>query len=723
MTGAINNTPPDIKLIEGLIKEFMIASRNISIYPGEHPAVQKSMNQVLNVFNNIFELRPVITFAVGIDALIVDNYTLDKKNPAYKQFSQQLKGLNIAYITFSHGLSSDELYRFSRIIHTQAKDISQEDIPEIIGSYDLSHIGVGFVDYEVFSFQEGKTANQIPQNDLWELYIKGILTGTIKTEEVSEEIKEMPLDAFFNILSRLYKDSVDRAPSKKIIAIYIRKFFQRPLSNKEIKKFLSYISEMPPDLAEQFLSTVVETLSKDIPSASVALGDISADLVMELFEATISQKIAIPDNLKNLFNKLLHIDHEALGCMTVQGHCIVDDISLPLNVMDKLSNSKVKEAFADSFETSVSEKYQEEIKKIMEFGTPETVSIRLPDLKNEIDDDVIAKTFNRVILELMSSDIVSEKEYIQFIENLKEQTAQFLWTGQYKQILEIIKLLQLNIEKNRFSEITSDALRHYHTQEFFSTFLDSLKIMGRQARDEAWKLCEYFGDLFIPFLMDALINEDSQTFRSLLMSLIKQYGDLLVPEALNRLDDSRWFVKRNMLYLLSGCKKKEIIPYVKNYCHHENNKVSLEAVKCLLSLEDQYGLDIIRENLRSGSEEEIERGITLSGDYRVREVVHDLVQIIRRGGMSKTDVSQKIAVIQALGNIADPASLEAFREIIFSRSIPFLGGGREKLKEEIYRNLRNYPYEYIEDIVQAGLKSRNAYIKGESLRLSRMRTQ
>jgi hypothetical protein len=91
--------------------------------------------------------------------------------------------------------------------------------------------------------------------------------------------------------------------------------------------------------------------------------------------------------------------------------------------------------------------------------------------------------------------------------------------------------------------------------------------------------------------------------------------------------------------------------------------------------------------------------------------------------MNKSDVSQKIAVIQALGNIGDVRSLDAFREILFRKTFFFFQSEVEGLKVEIYKTLKNYSYNDIEDIIQKGLKSRNEYIKNESLRLTKMRKQ
>jgi HEAT repeat protein len=206
------------------------------------------------------------------------------------------------------------------------------------------------------------------------------------------------------------------------------------------------------------------------------------------------------------------------------------------------------------------------------------------------------------------------------------------------------------------------------------------------------------------------------------MGFIRQFGDAIVPEALKRLDDTRWFVKRNMLYILTGCKNKEIIPYIKQYCQHENQKVSFEAIKCLLSLEDHYGIDVLKKYILSESKEEIEQAIAIASAFRTKEMVPDLIQMLRKKGTNKTDLLQKIAIIQALGNIGDLGSLDAFREIVFSKSL-FFKGGLENLKVEIFRILKNYPHKDIEDIIQVGLKSKNEYIKSESLRLSKVKVR
>jgi hypothetical protein len=145
---------------------------------------------------------------------------LNKKT--YKQFATQVEH---CLYSVSTSLTLDELYKFQCFIYT-GKDLSHEDIRETLSKYNLSHIEVGFIDYEAFSFKDGKTVQEIPQENLWEQYILGILNGTLKIEEISEEIGEIPLDTFAKLLHILYKDGIDKELLKRLFLYILKSFFR-----------------------------------------------------------------------------------------------------------------------------------------------------------------------------------------------------------------------------------------------------------------------------------------------------------------------------------------------------------------------------------------------------------------------------------------------------------------------------------------------------------------
>jgi HEAT repeat protein len=177
-----------------------------------------------------------------------------------------------------------------------------------------------------------------------------------------------------------------------------------------------------------------------------------------------------------------------------------------------------------------------------------------------------------------------------------------------------------------------------------------------------------------------------------------------------------------MLYILSETNNKEVAEYIQPYCRDENLKVSFEALRCLLSSDDSYAIDTIKEYLRSDIRVRVEQAIALSGSFRIKEVVGDLIQMLKKTEMTGSDFYDKIPIVKALGDIGDPQAVDTLRRVLAKRSILFRGVS-DRLKEEIYKTLNGYPYESVRDLVEAGLKSKNQYIRTESLRLSKANAQ
>lgn len=252
--------------------------------------------------------------------------------------------------------------------------------------------------------------------------------------------------------------------------------------------------------------------------------------------------------------------------------------------------------------------------------------------------------------------------------------------------------------------------------------IESLKLLGRQMRKEVLMICSYYDRKIVPYLMDALIEEESPVIRRFLMDMLKQFRNKIIPEAVKRLDDTRWFVRRNMLYILRDLDIREVSEYIRPYCQDKNPKVSLAAMKCLLDVGDSYAIASVREHLASNSEELFQQAVTLAGSFKIKESVGDLIRLLNKKEVTGNDIFKKIPVVRVLGDIADPRALEALRTLLSRRSI-FFGKVIDQLKEEIYKSLKNYPYELIKDLAEAGARSKNEIIREQSLLLCKESTR
>jgi len=714
MVDDIEKIPLDARLLSYAIIELNISRRNVSIYPKEHPSVTRSLGRTYDFLRKLFEIRSEITLAVAKDTIIIDEYKLDKKNPVFREFALNLSKMHIAYITLHNGVTKDELYQFHSFLSEKVEDSTVDRIRKVLREYNLQHINIRFVDYGAFSFAGGEKSQQTKESSLWERYIFGLLEGSMQGEAVSDKVRDIPPKILAQLLNRVSEENHKEEAYDRVITAYMRSSSDSFFSGTELKKMLTLINHLRPELKKQFLSSTVKNFSSNIDSSSQILKKLSVEEIIGLLNAINEQKITIPEPLMNLLDKFTDISKGNIESLKLADGLIVDDIILSPEI-----DTVFKQ---DNFVTLLDDTYQQEIQKLLNVHSKGFKTSQLIEFESEFNDDLVEKKFNQIMLELMVSPTVARKEYQEIVSLVQGQSEQLLWIGEYGQILMLLNLLESNKAQDRFADINSEALYHFHADEFLVLLVDSLRILGKQKRKEVTALCEYYDHRIIPFLIDALIEEDSQMTRRFLMDLLKQLGDKVIPEATKRLADDRWFVKRNMLYILSETNNKDVAEYIQPYCRDENLKVSFEALRCLLSSDDSYAIDTIKEYLRSDIRVRVEQAIALSGSFRIKEVVGDLIQMLKKTEMTGSDFYDKIPVVKALGDIGDPQAVETLRRVLAKRSILFRGVS-DRLKEEIYKTLNGYPYESVRDLVEAGLKSKNQYIRTESLRLSKANAQ
>ena len=701
------NAAIDARSLSDAIVELNVSRRNVSIYPKDHPTVEKSLKRSFEFLQKIFEIRPEITLAVAKDTLIIDDFTLDKKNLAFREFALHLNRMNIAFITFIKGITVDEIYEFHGITSEKITDASPDRVQQRFNDHPMAHIRVGFIDYGAFSFEEGKAELEALKTPLWERYIYGLLEGRISASEVpgpAMEVTPEILAAFFNNLA---EGKIEGNAYDEVIAAYIENPSVKGSLNLEIKKLIELISNLTPGLRKRFLSAAGRVLEKDIEYAGRESGRAFPDEIRDLLNMMNEQRVVMPESLKDLLDKLALLQNEALPSVSYDGNLLADDIMLSFDIVHLFAGR-----------SHVTESYKKELERLMEYDASSLTMLQQEDFSKEYSVDYIENTFYDTALEILLSEITAEDDYSAFMQMLQEQAERLIWTGQYNRIRETLKVLSINMEKGCFPDMTEVTIQYFHSLDFMSKLVDSLRIVGRQAREEAMFVCEEYGEEIIRPMMDALVKEDSQTVRKFFLGLLTRLGNKVIPEAITRLGDGRWYVKRNMLYLLSETNSDEAIPHIRPYCRHENRKVSFEAMKYLLNAGDTYGIEALRDYLHSEIREDVEQAIALAGALRVRELIPDLLQLLKKRMVSSADVYYKIPVVKVLGEIGDPASLKALKEVLSGRSILFKGV-LDRLKEEIYRSLKNYPFESVREFVETGLKSKNDIIRAEASRLSR----
>ena len=669
--------PLDARLLSDAIIEINISRRNVAIYPKGHHIVEESLVRAFNYLKKLFEIRAEISLKVAKDILIIDDYYLDKKNSVYKEFALSLSRMNIAYVTFKRDMTKDELYSFQKFLSEDTRYLSPEEIQEKHKQYNLLHIEITFIDYETFHLDEGKRLGKPPKEHLWERYVHGLVEGTLTTEEHSQMVEKVPPEILAKLINEKDITNLEQESYEKIVVNYLKQSSERIFSTNDIKKLTQFINGLRPDLKKQFLSSSVRMFSKDTNSAQKLLMNLPIDEVMELLNTINAQQIAIPDTITNLFQKLSKLEPVGGSTVSYEDGFAIDDIPLTSNTMNMLSK--------DKFNHFVNDNYSDEIKSLLKYDVSGTGTNNLRKLTNECTEEKIELDFNKIILEIISfnkPNILTREDYEYYDLLFQDQIEYFIGTGRYEQVLNIYRGINLTSFENRFPKTSF----HIHSSNVAYQLVDSFRDVGRKKKEEARSLAKYCGTEIIPALIDALIEEQSMFIRKFFLDLIVDQGNKAIPEVIKHLDDSRWYVQRNMLAILTKLQSKQVIPSVRKYCYHSNPKVGFQAIRCLLQAEDSWGLKALKHYLGSKEENKVKKAIVLSGTYSVKDVVPILIELLNKKAKSKSDFNCKLLIVKALGQIGDTRALKIFRNILTSKSL-FFQEPLAKLKREISKTI------------------------------------
>ncbi|TNF53593.1 HEAT repeat domain-containing protein [bacterium] len=671
----------DARLLSDAIIEINILRHKATLYPEGHPSLEEALRRVLELLQDLFELRPEITLKVAKDVLIIDESYLDKKNPIYKEFALSLSAKTIAYLTFSQGLTKEELFTFYQFISKDFEDASPEAIQEDFKGCNTPHVTVGFVDYSAFSFKEGEIEDGDSEKHLWEKYVQLLFEGTLQKEEEYSAISEIPPEVFAHLVNETATDSMSDETYERVITTYVRRSTEKTLLSRDLRKLVKFINRLRPELKKQFLSSSFKSFSQDLSTADEILRDIPADEAIELLNSINEQKITIPEAIKNLLEKLSMLTPEGFEGRTSGELLIVDDIPLSENITTMLSE--------DDFNNFVTDTYSKEIQALLTSDISAIGVEEIKEFEEEWCDEHLEKEFNQTLLELISADgnnLITDDNSGYFNNLLKDQIEHFIGTGQYDQVLKIVSTIKSREDKQEDPQEDSSLL----SPESIAHLVDSFRIVGSQNKGNAKLLCEYCSEQLVTPLIEALIEEESRKTRRFLLDLVVHLGERAVNAALNHLSDPRWYVKRNMLYILSECGRTEALPHVKPYSMHDNPKVRYQAIRYLVKTERSYAVEVLRTLLSSGVSDRVDMALSVTWAFNITELVPDLITLLDKAAKRGSDFEHKIPIVRALGHLGDSRALPVLKNLLSSRSLLFKGA-LQKLKDAIKSTLEQYP--------------------------------
>jgi len=726
------------------IIELNISRKNVGIYPPGHIQITRSIDRVFELLNKLFEIRAEMTLGIAKDTLLVGHDYLDKKNPVYRDFALSMNQQGIAAVTFIRGLDKDQLIRFHRIISYRAEDIvAMGGIDMVMKNAALPNIRVQVIDFESLHLTEeeeifkpvpsafsgsGKSGEQAGRGPtgaradagIWQDFVSHLASGTIAGQgqggislKDAEQIDPAELAKLLN--ERKLDPGAAIQSYDRIISSHMRGSSEKELTREQSATMASLntlLKDLNPELRKQFLSVAFNRVSDNAqsPLSEEVVGGFTDDMVIEMLAQASAEGKQISPTLAGLVQRLSMANPHSAPADQAAG---VQEKGTGGLVVPAMQPELMQKLFdREAYEQYVSKDYETLLKNLSEGVGPGPENFPLDAYVKTLEDAHLDFQIGRALLAFMEEKL-DEEDYREFAAKLIALVPQFLVSGNFELLWDISETLRRHgTDKpvKGIRESAQEARKIFSDAEFRAKTLSAFELWMPEKGPEAAGLILSLGPETIPGLMDIFSKDEAIGGRRIVLNLLCQFGSKAVLEAHTRMRDPRPYFVRNLLLLIRRVGTATSIPYVKQLLRHKDQTVRMDALGTLLKLQDPGAIKLLREALRAEDPDVVSHAVVLSGQYRVQEVIPDILARIKRVILFEADYTVNEEIIRALGEIGDIRAIPDLAKL--ARSGWTLYPKRQmKMKEVLFQSLGRYPREAIADLIGMGEQLNNDTIR------------
>jgi HEAT repeat protein len=684
-------TSPDTGLLTTIIHEFTVAYRYVSSYPKGHPTVTSSCERVVELFRRLFDSRDELTMGVAKDSLVIDGHSLDRLTPFARHFAKSLFYHRVALVTFQKGLTAEEVEKFNYIMTVKREQIAAlGGIEAVFREAGLPNLRIKEIRYDAFhvtgDISAGGERDGDAPSSLWDAFVRELLRDSLPSSLTpsAPDAVSGPESLFSILCDQLPHDQL-RAMER--LAFFLQKEVRREaLTNREMESFgriVDFISSLTPVLRKHFLHCVLSTLEGDTDPALEILSHLPREVILEAVQLCNEKNDAPPPLLLSIVEKLS--EDSLTGQERVRR--ADEEEGEPLPGQEQKLDIIFRETSGDEF---IPIDYLETLKALIASrDIPAPDEGDLAELKQTLSGDCIEVAVSGIILESFQHAAEGQLDVLK--RNLLDLCRYFLEVGDFLSLENVYDRLQ----KTRFEtgqaahSLKREMLETFEGTEFIDEVLNGLDIWGRKKFHEIGALIHTVGRPFVEPLLDRLAEEENRTIRRYCLDQLQKLAEVARESVLARMDDTRWYVIRNLLIILLHSRDPDLATHLRRVADHPHPKVRQKVIEMYLQLRDPEGDRLLLDDLASDTSIVRLQAIQQAEKSVHPEIVAALLEILLRKGSSPESFAEKKAAIRSLAEIGDPRAIPVLEKILKKRA--FLRFSLHmSLKKEVVQTLGRY---------------------------------
>lgn len=693
-------------LITDAIVELITSKRKIGLYPKDHPRILESLQGAYANLQQLLSVRGPVTIGIAADMLLVDDLSLDMKTPALKDFARGFHAKGIAAVTFSPELGIEELQLYHELMTVRDLPVGQ-GLAELMLGKGIRNIVLTPLDISKFSFVEDALREEHSSGKLWDEYVRRLLEGSLVDGEMEEAISGMAPE----VVAELLSSGTDAGTLDKLLDGVIKHYFRmgRGRGMQELLSLLLVlVDSLTPEVRELFLVKVMNSPLLDYQELRRVMNGLRSDTVESLMQLFRENAGLLPDNLKYLIDKLNASKGPAISVIPGRGTACVDDIEVCGDAIRRVSEDPAARSLDMTYTALL-----DRIKTVNLREESEGLTLLIAE---ECQSDAIDTRATDIMFELLNLQSGTREEYLMILNRLVDFMRHYIDTGRYQEIEAIFGKIQEDTVSGVFREEAARMKKViFGSEDFTDRLIESFKIWGRHDREKVQSLASRLKEFIQVPLLDALAVEADAMLRRFFLDVLIVIGPEVLGRAVLKLDDSRWYVLRNMVYLIRECGGVQYVQNIRYLAKHPDRRVSSEAIRTLVHFNTSDSFSYIRLHLTGRDLQFREQAARLAGQYRVKAAVPYLAEILSKKDFS-AGPDRNAVIVRALAEIGDPEAVPVLTRVCQSSSL-LHRADLDALKLEIYRNLHCYPPEAVKHLVDQGAASKNDEIRRIAQRL------
>jgi hypothetical protein len=657
------------------VAELIIFRRHLQHYPETHPSVATTLNKAMASFAPLVADGRAFTLGVARQGLLLQNEPLGAEIAKFREFAGTLSSFGVITISFCEGLQPEELHALNSIINLPRNEVWENGgIRHAFENAGIHSIKIQVIDPSVFTLSDEIGAGY--PADPWDIFVRKLLGGyfSASPERLMQLISATPaeLAGEFGAIIAGIPEEAHRQSIRNLADFFVTLANRQGIMGIQddlLDKIASFVAGIPANLRYDFILNICKASENMTGFSEELLQRIPGDAFLEAMNSVASHGGNMPEMLLKLMQKL-----------SAQAGSTPD---LDAAIAAQGGAEKVRVLLRESHvEEFVPPTYQKALMSILATDTlPAEAMQDLDKLNKTLEYDHLESKIGDIIFEIISEIPACERgDGVR--NNLMGLASHHLLNGDFNSLERTCRIIL-----EEANEMQRAAL---FDPGFIQEILDAASLLGRDKFQNIRSIICTVGHPFVVPLMERLFAEENRSLRRLWFDCIGDLGEMVRSAALERLNDERWFVVRNLIIILRAFSDQEVQRQVRRLVNHPHPRVRKEALKSLLVYSDTMADKLLLQDLDSNDPARKLAAIQIAELSGNPDVVHKLLAILDSSGFREYGLEIKSSVVQALASIGSPQALPKMKEIL--SSVRLLHAGKHaQLKIAIIRALPRFP--------------------------------